>query len=103
MTALVGDCPCALKLNSPAFTDPTETPGPNENTVCVYCGRAMRTNASNVPRRPSWDDETSAPGEHGRITAARARAGLVTGRPFDNAPPREPRARPPWAPPGEPT
>lgn len=105
MTALVGDCPCYLKLRTPiAFTDPVETPGPNENTVCFYCGRAMRTNSSNIPRRPSFDDEvTPIPGEHGRIVAARARAGLISGRPFDNAPPIEPRGRQSWDDPGEPS
>jgi hypothetical protein len=103
MTALVGDCPCFLKTRNPnTFTDPVETPGPTENTVCVFCGRVMRTNAGSIPRRASFDDETLAPGEQGRITAARARAGLIRGRPFDNAPPINPRPRQPWEDPGEP-
>lgn len=105
MTALTGDCPCAVRARVDGlFTDPTETPGPTENVVCVYCGKALRTNASSQARRVSWQDEAQdVPGEMGRITAARARAGLIRGRPFDNAPPIDPRPRPPWAPPGDPT
>lgn len=103
MTALVGDCPCYLKINQPVrFTDPVQTPGPFENTVCVFCGRVLRTNLATKPRRASFSDETAAPGEQGRITAARARAGLIRGRPFDNAPPIDPRPRQPWNEPGNP-
>jgi len=104
MTALVGDCFCILKIRgSVDFTDPVETPGANENTVCFFCGRVLRTNASSNTRRASFSDETTAPGEQGRITAARARAGLIRGRPFDNAPPIDPYSRKPWDDPGEPT
>ncbi len=103
MTALVGDCACFLKLrNSDFFTDPVETPAANENTVCIFCGRVLRTNATAATRRASFSDETLAPGEQGRITAARARAGLIRGRPFDNAPPIDPYPRQPWNDPGEP-
>lgn len=104
MTALTGECPCVQRSTLPvSFTDPTETPGPNENIVCVYCGRVVRTNASSVGRRASFDDETVAPGEQGRITAARARAGLIRGQPFDRVPPIDPRPRQPWDDPGEPS
>ncbi len=103
MTALTGECPCVQNSSLPVlFTDPTETPGPNENIVCVYCGRVVRTNTASLGRRASFDDETTAPGEQGRITAARARAGLIRGQPFDRAPPIDPRPRQPWDDPGEP-
>lgn len=104
MTALTAECLCVQRNGLPVvFTDDVETPGPNENLVCYHCGRVLRSNASSVARRPSWDDEVSPiPGEQGRIAAARARAGLIRGEPFDRSPPIDPRGRPPGAPPGEP-
>jgi hypothetical protein len=103
MTALTGECPCVQNSSLDVqFTDPVETPGPNENIVCVYCGRVVRTNTASLGRRASFDDEVLAPGEQGRITAARARAGLIRGQPFDRVPPIDPRPRQPWDDPGEP-
>ncbi|NIV46835.1 MAG: hypothetical protein GWN46_08510 [Gammaproteobacteria bacterium] len=104
MTAITAECLCVQRSGLPVvFTDNVETPGPNENVVCYHCGRVLRTNASSAAKRPSWLDESfDIPGEQGRIAAARARAGLVRGRPFDRSPPIDPRPRPPWAPPGEP-
>ena len=96
MTALTNQCPCAQKLKLPEVVDPTDPPpyAAGTNTVCIFCERVLHnTVAGNRPDHASWDDEV-APGEVGLIIAARARAGLVRGRPIDNPPVREPKPRP---------
>lgn len=97
MTAISNQCPCAQRLRIEFVEDPAEpgAPADKENVVCFFCDRVLRA-WDGKPQRPSYDDEL-APGEDGQIIAARARAGLVRGRPIDNAPPREPKPPPPGA------
>lgn len=102
MTAFTGNCPCVQRMGIPVrFTDPSEAVTPNANCLCIYCGRGLRTNAGALPRRVTFDDEM-APGEQGEWVASRARGQGLRGKPFDNAPPINPRPRPPHDPGGNP-
>jgi len=96
MTALTNQCPCARKMRIAEVPDPSDPPPypADTNTVCIFCERVLRnTVAGNRPDHASFQDEL-APGEEGLIIAARARAGLVRGRPIDNPPVRQPEPRP---------
>ena len=99
--AITSECPCLQRMRvPPPFTDPEATVPANGNAMCFFCGRLLRTNAGALPRRASFTDEEGPPG---LLVAARVRGvGLQGGRPFQNAPPRDPKPRQPWDDAGEP-
>ncbi len=98
--AITSNCPCLQRMRvAPPFVDSAATVPADGNAMCFFCARLLRTNASALPRRASFTDEEGPPG---LLVAARARAGLIRGRPFSNAPPRDPKPRPPHVPPGNP-
>ena len=99
MVAITADCPCAVrgrKGASSRWQDPEEAVPPDGDAVCLYCGRIVKFEGG-VATRAAYDDEVPPPGDpaFGPYVAARARSGQYRGgRPFDNAPPRDPKPRP---------
>jgi len=93
---ITNQCPCARKVRIPEVADPENLPpyAAGENTLCIFCDRILfNTLPGNRPDHASWDDEVH-PSDFGQATAARARAGLIRGRPIDNPPVRNPKPRP---------